>query len=138
MMRSRLWSAATLRLAAVAAVAVVALVAIPGSVSAASGKTARPGASTTEKPVQANSSVNPNFSTDCTLTSIGSGVNVRSGPSTSFGVVGSLSQGQTVTSPGCGLVHTPSVTTCGFTENIWREFIFQGQVRWATDDCLSP
>jgi hypothetical protein len=134
--RSRLPSAAMLRLVACAAFAFVALLAVPVSTSAAPAPSGRQGtvSSAAERAVGA---VTPNFSTDCTFTSLNfTGINVRSGPSTSFGVVGTVGPNQSFASPGCPRVNTQSVSACGFTEVQWDGIVFQGQVRWVSDDCF--
>jgi len=76
---------------------------------------------------------------NCTLQSIGSGVNVRRQPTTNSASLGQLQRGQRVTSPGCTFTIGQLVgPVCGRPRNdAWWEVDFAGTHGWVTADCVN-
>jgi hypothetical protein len=124
---------ATLRLAGIGGAAVATLLAFPVPASAAP---APPPAHNIATMPAGSVEVPAN---NCTLQSIGSGVNVRRQPTTNSASLGQLQRGQRVTSPGCTITFGQTVgPVCGRPANdVWWEVNFAGTHGWVTADCVN-
>jgi SH3 domain-containing protein len=131
----------SLRLAGIGAAATLSLLAVPVSASSAPTPSAHHVTvmpSATVQPVLTTSASTVTPAVNCTVQSIGSGVNVRRQPTTRSASLGQLQRGQRVTSPGCTVViNGQSVSACGNPANTaWWEVNFAGTHGFVTADCV--
>jgi uncharacterized protein YraI len=77
-------------------------------------------------------------SANCTVTILGSNVNLRTGPHLSDPAVAELQKGQKYTSPGCTSVTGDEYgAVCGahVGSNLWREITYKSATRYFAAEC---